>query len=350
MISQRRNYGCRINDELLYKGLKTVVMENEILRLSILVGKGTDILELLYKPEDIDFMWSAPCDFKEGELNRKDFLESYLGGWQEIVPNGGPGCVYRGAVFEQHGETPQLCWDHEIIEDSPGKISVRFSTRLKKLSLEIEKIITMVSNSPVVTLKEKLLNTGKETVDFMWGHHPCFGEPFLSEDCIINFKAGEIVSNIEPISGNPFVAANAKGTLKEFPGLDGSKVDLSRVPGRDARVCDLLYVTELLENWFSILNIKKRTGIGFVFDPSVFRYLWLWLSYGGSNGYPWYGKTYNLAIEPWSSWPGRGLLEAIKNKTSLEIKPGEELNSWLKVVVFKKDREVTKINDNCKVM
>jgi len=78
----RRNSGCRINDEIIYKGLKAIIMENEILRLTILVDKGTDIIELLYKPKDIDFMWISPKDFKEGEINRCDFLESYIGGWQ----------------------------------------------------------------------------------------------------------------------------------------------------------------------------------------------------------------------------------------------------------------------------
>ena len=68
MIKSRRNHGCRLNEDLAYKGLRLLLMENELLRLSILVDKGTDIIELLYKPKDIDFMWSSPIDFKKGEL------------------------------------------------------------------------------------------------------------------------------------------------------------------------------------------------------------------------------------------------------------------------------------------
>ena len=127
MNNSRRNHGCRLNEDLLYKGLRLLTMENEILKISILVDKGTDIIELLYKPKDIDFMWVSPIDFKPGEFDRKNFLEGYLGGWQEIIPNGGDGCVYKGAGFNLHDETPQLSWDYEILEDTPEKISIKRS-------------------------------------------------------------------------------------------------------------------------------------------------------------------------------------------------------------------------------
>lgn len=350
MVGIRRNYGCRINTDLTYKGLRLLLLENELIRLSILVDKGTDIIELLYKPKDIDFMWSSPIDFKKGELNRSDFIEGYLGGWQEIIPNGGDNCEYKGANFNYHDETPQLSWDYKILEESPKKISIKFYSYLKKMPFYIEKIITIESNKSHFLIDENLYNYGNERFDFMWGHHPCFGEPFLSGDCLINFEAEEIISSIESISENPFVKANSNGTLRNFPGIDNKMVDLSRVMDKNSRVSDLLYVTKLIDNWFSITNIKKEVGIGYVFSESVFRYLWLWLSYGGSNGYPWFGNAYNLAIEPWSSWPGRGLLNAIENNTSLKIKPGQAIASWLKVVIFERDNDVKKINDNCEIL
>jgi len=75
-------------------------------------------------------------------------------------------------------------------------------------------------------------------------------------------------------------------TLESFPGINGKNVNLSKVLDKEAKRADLLYITELIENWFSITNINKRLGIGFTFNKEVFRYLYLWLSYGGGNGYP----------------------------------------------------------------
>ncbi|MBU4293083.1 MAG: aldose 1-epimerase [Actinobacteria bacterium] len=347
MVLIRRNSGCRINDDIRYKGLRAIAMENEILKLTILVDKGTDIIELLYKPKDIDFMWISPKSLKEGEINRYDFLESYIGGWQEIIPNGGSPCVYKGVSLGLHEETPLLSWDHSIVEDCYREVSIKFYVRLKKIPLYIEKTISLISNSPVIYISESIKNTCSEEIDFMWGHHPCFGDSFLSSDCIINFKSKEIISNSVSISDFPMVKPNASGTLESFPGVNGNYINLSKVLRKEAKVADLLYVTKLLKNWFSITNLKKKVGIGFIFNKDVFKYLYLWLVYGGGNNYPWFSNTYSLAIEPWSSYPGLGLLEAIKNKTSLKISPGKVINSWLKVVVFKRDSKVNNIDDNC---
>jgi hypothetical protein len=54
----QRNYGCRIR-EYLYKDLKILVMENELLRITILADKGTDTIEFLYKPLDLDVLWHS---------------------------------------------------------------------------------------------------------------------------------------------------------------------------------------------------------------------------------------------------------------------------------------------------
>lgn len=349
MAAIRRSSGCRINDELRYKGLKSLTMENEVLKIFILIDKGTDIIELIYKPKDIDFMWRSPKNFKEGQLNRGDFLESYLGGWQEIVPNGGSPCLYRGASLGQHDQSPMVPWDYEIIEDSKEKITVRFFTELSKIPLYIEKEMTVISSVSSITINEKVENRCNEEIDFMWGHHPCFGDPFISPGCIIDFKAGHIVSNPSSISGFPLVKPDEKGTLKAFPAINGGFVDLSKVLSPDAKVADLLYVKDLKENWFSITNTVKKIGIGYVFDKNIYKYLYFWFVYGGADGYPWYSSTYNIAIEPWSSYPGLGLVEAIKNKTSLKIMPGETKSSWLKTVVYEKDTGVERIDESCNV-
>ena len=50
-----RNHGCRVSDDWTFRGLKTVVMENEVLRIVILADKGADIYQFVHKPSDIDF-------------------------------------------------------------------------------------------------------------------------------------------------------------------------------------------------------------------------------------------------------------------------------------------------------
>ena len=38
-----RNYGCRVSDSWTYRGLRTAIIENELLRIVILIDKGADV-------------------------------------------------------------------------------------------------------------------------------------------------------------------------------------------------------------------------------------------------------------------------------------------------------------------
>ncbi len=132
----RRNHGCRLSDEYTYKGLRVLVMENEKLRVSILLDKGTDIFEFLYKPKDVDFMWRSPLGVVNPATHvpssaRSDgsFLDYYEGGWQEVFPSGGSRSAYKGAEFGLHGEISTIPWHAVVVEDTEKRITVKLSVR-----------------------------------------------------------------------------------------------------------------------------------------------------------------------------------------------------------------------------
>ncbi len=47
---------CRLNENLRIHGVPGISLENEQLRVVVLVGKGTDILEFRHKPSDVDVL------------------------------------------------------------------------------------------------------------------------------------------------------------------------------------------------------------------------------------------------------------------------------------------------------
>ena len=53
--SNERLYGCRISDSWEFKGLKTVILENEILKVTVLADNGADIYEIIHKKLDKSF-------------------------------------------------------------------------------------------------------------------------------------------------------------------------------------------------------------------------------------------------------------------------------------------------------
>ena len=64
-----RTTGCRISDSWTYRGLKTVVLENELLRVSIISDKGADVFELTHKKTDTEFMWRTPWSVRNQSLS-----------------------------------------------------------------------------------------------------------------------------------------------------------------------------------------------------------------------------------------------------------------------------------------
>ena len=136
-----RNFGCRIR-ELLYRDHRCLYLENELLRILVVADKGADILEFLYKPIDMEFLWQSYNGLRRFNHYRPSnplldghFREYYAGGWHEMLPNGAGPCNHRGAFFGQHGEATLLPWDYRIEVDEPGRVQVTFRVRTVRLPL-----------------------------------------------------------------------------------------------------------------------------------------------------------------------------------------------------------------------
>lgn len=351
-----RNYGCRLTTNATLEGLRVVVLENEKLRITVLVDKGTDIIEFLYKPRDIDFMWRSPIGLRNpatmvpsSDTTLGFWFDFYEGGWQDILPSGGTSSKYKGAEFGEHGETSTIPWDFQIVEDDPEKIAVKFWVRTYRTPFYVEKILSLVRDVSALTIEEKVLNEADEEMDLMWGHHPAIGPPFLNEYCVIDVPAKKVL--VHPIKVFP--------TQRLDPGAEFSwpfatnklrkKIDLSKMPPPENKTADLFYLTELERGWYGITNSQIKVGFGMVWPEKVFPYIWVWQVCKGSFGYPWFGRTYNLALEPWSSYPGSGIAEAIKYGTTIKLKPKKAVEATLKAIVYTDIVRVTDIGEDGKV-
>ena len=152
----QRNWGARIR-EYTHQDMQLVVLENELLGVGVLAGKGADIVELNDKPRDLDLVWLSPNGVQNPRSSAgtsrdplATFVETYPGGWQEIFPNGGAPSSYSGAQYGQHDETFALAWDAEIVEDTTEAIAVRFTVHTHKVPCVIEKTMRMVTAAPVL--------------------------------------------------------------------------------------------------------------------------------------------------------------------------------------------------------
>lgn len=326
--------------------MTAVFLENELLRVGVLADKGTDVFEFNYKPRDTDFVWLTAGGVRNPNSYLSTspdplatFMDYYPGGWQEIFPNGGVPSSYLGAQFGQHGEVSNLPWDYEIVEDSEDVVAVKFSVRTQKTPFRLEKELRLRSWESCLCVEETLTNESEAPVHAMWGHHIAFGRPFLEEGCRIRLPEGAtVIPHDEPI--HPEGRRVKGGESYAWPlaeGADGGNVDLSVLPKRGT-LSEMLYLTDLSEGWYEVENPQKGLALRVEWDLELMPYLWFWQEYGASGFYPWYGRHYNVGLEPFSSYPTNGIEEAVENGTALYLGNQDKLHFSLRAGVCERER------------
>lgn len=325
----QRNYGCRVCDKLNFRSSRMLVIENDLLRISILLDKGSDIIEFLYKPTDTDFMWRSPMvhlnpyKYLQSIPNTIDFRDYYMGGWQEMFPVGGGGFELCGAKIGNHGELWGLPWECAVLQDEVEEVRVKLWTYTIRTPFYVEKVLTLRQGVPVLSIDECIENLGHVDLGIMWGHHPAFGEAFLDEHCVLRAPAGSLLDE--------------QGCLYSWPTHQG--LDFSRILPKHSDKWNMYFLQELSDGWYALVNQRKRLGFGMVWDRNVFRYLWFWGCYNFRNMSPWYGRAYTVAVEPFTSLP-----YAMEQSTLISIPAGKAMRTELKAVVFEGKSSIEKIN------
>ncbi|NDJ52234.1 MAG: DUF4432 family protein [Chloroflexi bacterium] len=336
-----RNYGCRVSLNYMYRGHHLAVLENEILRVTLLLSKGADIVEFLYKPLDVDFMWRTPWGIRHAQTMAAvptdpalTFLDYYPGGWQELLPNGGDVANVNDVLYGLHAETANLPWDATILQDRPERISVKLTVRTVRTPLHLEKTLSLTSGSPILEISERLTNESDQDIPVSWGHHIAFGEPFLNEHCRIDCGAQKIIGHPEYYSPTYRMKLDQETAYPYYPSVNDEMVDVRLIPPPSIQVDDMLYFIDFTSTWFGLTDTKRKVGFGMIWSQDVFPYLWYWQSFRGGGAYPWYGRCYNIALEPFTSLTCAGLETAIENGTALMLQGNEVKQATMKAIVY----------------
>jgi Domain of unknown function (DUF4432) len=285
---RQRNWGARVH-ETTYQGIEAIVLENRTLRVTVLAGKGTDVVELNYKPLDLDFAPISPGGVRPPRTDQGDaFMDHYPGGWQEVLPNGGVPGTHAGATYGQHGEVSLVPWDHAIERDDADGVTVAFEIALRTVPLRLVKRLSLDGAAPALRIEETLTNESDVDVDAMWGHHIAFGPPFLGPDTRVDAP----------------VELGRASSIDYLEGLDHYTIGDDRIA----------------------LDVR--------WDATTMPYLWVWQEHGGSTQYPWWGRLRTVGLEPFSSYPTDGLAEAVRNGTALRLRPGETRDFHLTATVL----------------
>ena len=112
----------RAMDDFEYRGIDTVFLENEHLRVMVLPGKGGDVLEFRDKRTDVDVLWHAehnwqpPSERPIPSVDPTMFHDHYPGGWQVNLPVAGYTEGFYDVPYGLHGESALLPFEYEVRE------------------------------------------------------------------------------------------------------------------------------------------------------------------------------------------------------------------------------------------
>jgi Domain of unknown function (DUF4432) len=339
MYTHGRKQGCRISLDYTYKGMQIAYLENEVLRVGLLLEKGADVFEFTYKPYDLDFIWQSPIPMRRpfivtSALPEGTFHDYYYGGWQEILPSAGwSPKPYMGAHQGYHGEVSLLPFEAMIAEDTQESVAVYMRVRLYRSPLTLERTMSLRRGVAALFIHERLTNESVGEFAVMWGHHPAIGEPFLDDSCIVQTPASKV----------EVLAYHQNGLWEpgkdyEFPKVKNRRTtewqDITRVLPKTTQSVDVVFFKELTEGWYGLTNQRLSVGFGMAWNHELFKYLWMWQVYGGHTDYPFYGRTYNCALEPFTSYPPAGVKSAVDNGSALVMKPGEVIETELVAVAY----------------
>ena len=334
--THERNFGCRLM-AYTFKGLRTVTLQNDLLRISVLADKGTDIFEFLYKPLDVDFMWCSPTGVRNPanyvptrHHPKSAFFDFYEGGWQDCLPTGGQPCEYQGVPFGLHGETPTLPWEYQIVEDTPERVAIKFWVRTFRTPFYVEKELSLARGKAVLHVTERVVNEGRIPMDLMWGQHPALGAPFLDESCVIDLPGAKVHCTM--LTDNTRFAEGVYD-WPLVPGRAGGIIDLREIVTAEADTFDTIQLSDLPEGWYAVTNTSRQVGFGMAWPFDIFPALWFWQVYGGAYIPPWYGRNYSIALEPFSTLQ-LNVVDAVADGSAHVLQPGESIEACYVAVAY----------------
>jgi len=204
----------------------------------------------------------------------------------------------------------------------------------------VEREVGLERGTCVLSFSERIVNEGRVALPVMWGQHPALGAPFMEPGCRIDLPPARV-----QCSELTSVTRFAEGTF-EWPlatGKRGERIDLREVPGTEANTTDTIKLTDIHEGWYAVRNPRLGVGFGMSWPLDVFPVLWFWQAYGGAYTAPWYGRTYLIALEPFST-ARPTIVDAIEDGSARLLQPGETLKASYAAVGFEGPAAITGID------
>jgi hypothetical protein len=300
----------RITHNWSYLGFPVCVLENEVIRVTVVPAIGAKVHEFIYKPADRDLLFHHP----RVELRQPVFGANvdnwWTGGLDDALPTGHP-CVVGGEELPFLGEAWSLPWTAE----QESGTAVQFTREGVITPFRIERRMELLPGENFVRMRHCITNIGTAGFRLIWGIHP--GLPVGPQTRIQIPARRGVVQDSWPAD-----RLGVSGSEYQWP-----SPELVAPGTTPAGTWDHHYATELDAGWLAVWDAQWGCGFGMTFPTSVFRCVWVWMVDGGWRG------LRCVAVEPWTGYPAR-LDHAIEAGNAYTLEPDQKIVAETRLIGF----------------
>ena len=281
-------------------GVPLVRLESDRLQVDLAPSIGGRIVSLIEKRSGHEFLWRNPALPLQKLPPCSDYDPNFFGGIDELLPNDMRENI-QGINCPDHGELWTTVLDHQ----NQGQ-RLKLRGKLPLFGLLYEREISLPDGSARLDFSYRISNPTNQPRTFLWKLHAALA---VAAGDVIDCPARK-AKIVDP-------ASSRYDTLAPFdwPVIEGYQANVVRPPDGTLDFFYLFDLTEGRVGWR-----RPGTGLEFTyeFDRRVFRYAWLFASYGG------FYDHYTVVVEPCTCMP-MSVNEAAGRGQCSRLEAGESL-------------------------
>jgi galactose mutarotase-like enzyme len=276
-----------------FKGLESVVLENNCVRAEWIPSYGGKMVSLIAKSGGgHELLYQTPLTKLVCPSHGADFGLFDTSGFDECFPSIEECQVeveedraMTSMSIPDHGDVWSLPWKYHIAPDG----SLMFSVTSALIPYQLTKKVTLEKNELIINYSVELTAT-VTAMPFLWTPHALFS--YQPDTTIVIPKRLNSITSVCPVGRLQDVTK--RYTYPKHTLTDGIDWDGSVFAVQDEGLCEKFYFDSQLNNgdWFGFQDSRCRLMMNV--DANVAPYLGIWKNQGAHN------NTHNFALEPCS--------------------------------------------------
>lgn len=276
-------------EQIRYKGLHALRLENEYLALTFLPDYACKMASLFKKDTGREFLFQSARDVLTPPPYGAAFSDYDSSGFDEVLPSIDacpyPCGTYLGTPVPDHGEVWALPWEHTVHADGNG-----LTARVQSPKLSYRFTRELILSGHDIRLHYTLENLSDEPFEFIWTPH-----------CLLNCSPHTVLVLPDNLTEIITVEHSTRtlgpwGTRHPYPRTQtpqGKPVDMSQTRPASDKSCEKFYFTQKnTQGWCAVKHTDNGDTLTYRYDADKVPYLGVWKTQGGYRG------DYNIALEP----------------------------------------------------